>query len=275
MNFKDSIIYYLFRALYYLGERQYLHKTWRFFYYFDFWRKKIVFKNLDIAFPEKDRKEKVKIAKNFYKNFLKFFEDVIIFNKNPDLLNIKIKNRFFLEKVLKLNEPVIFVTAHFGNWEILPKYISYQYKKSIAVVMRKIDHPKIDAFFKKVRGDSNIKIIKKNNIKEVVKVLKEDKGLVGILIDQYIGNRKNPEIIFFKKTRFNSAVSRLAKSLNAIVLPIFIYIERDKYIIEFKEYRRFGNTTIEEFTKWQANIIENMIKKYPEQYYWFHNRWKN
>ena len=275
MSFKNSATYSLFKALYYLGKKQYLHKVWWFFYYFDFWRKKIVFKNLDIAFPKKNKHEKIKIAKNFYKNFLKFFEDAILFNKNPNLLNIEIKNQAFLEEVLKLNEPIIFVTAHFGNWEILPKYISYQYKRPIAIVMRKIDHPKIEDFFKEIRGDNNIKIIKKNDIKETVKALKKEKRLVGILIDQYISNKKNPEIIFFKKTRFNSAVSRLSKSLNAIVLPVFVYLEEDKYIIEFKKYRKFENTTIEEFTKWQANIIENIIKKYPDQYYWFHNRWKD
>ena len=252
-----------------------MRKVWWFFYCFDFWRKKIVFKNLDIAFPKKNKKEKIKIAKNFYKNFLKFFEDAILFNKNPNLLNVTIKNKVFLEKALELNKPVIFVTAHFGNWEILPKYIFYQYKRPIAVVMRTIDHPKINDFFKKIRGDYNIKLIKKNNIKETVKALKKEKRLVGILIDQYVSNQKNPEIIFFKKTKFNSAVSRLSKSLNAIVLPVFVYLEKNKYIVEFKEHRKFENTTIEEFTKWQANTIENMIKKYPDQYYWFHNRWKD
>lgn len=275
MSFKDNLIYYLFKVLFYLGKKQYLHKIWWFFYYFDFWRKKIVFKNLDIAFPKKDKKEKIKIAKNFYKNFLKFFEDAIIFNKDPNLLNIEIKNKTFLENVLKLNEPVILVTAHFGNWEILPKYIYYQCKKPIAIVMRKIDHPKIDDFFRKIRGNENIKIIQKNNIKETIKALKKEKRLVGILIDQYISYKRNPKILFFKETRFNSAVSRLSKSLNAVVLPVFIYLEKDKYIVEFKEYKKFEATTIEEFTKWQANTIENMIKKYPDQYYWFHNRWKD
>ena len=275
MSFKNGAIYFLFKVLYYLGEKQYLHKIWWLFYCFDFWRKKIVFKNLDIAFPKKDKKEKVKIAKNFYKNFLKFFEDAILFNKNPSLLNINIKNKALLEEVLKLNEPVIFVTAHFGNWEILPKYISYQYKIPIAIVMRKIDHPKIDEFFKKIRGDNNIKILKKDDIRGIVRALKKEKRLVGILIDQYISNKKEPEITFFKKTKFNSSVSRLSKSLDTMVLPVFIYLEKDKYIVEFKEPKRFENTTIEDFTKWQANTIEDMIKKYPDQYYWFHNRWKD
>jgi len=275
MSFKNDAIYYLFKVLYFLGKKQYLHKIWWFFYYFDFWRRKIVFKNLDIAFPKKDKKEKIKIAKNLYKNFLKFFEDAILFDKNPNLLNIEIKNKVFLEEVLKLNEPAIFVTAHFGNWEILPKYISYQDKRPIAIVMRKIDHPKIDEFFKKIRGDNNIKILKKDDIRGIVRALKKEKRLVGILIDQYISNKKEPEITFFKKTKFNSSVSRLSKSLDTIVLPVFIYLEKDKYIVEFKEPKRFENTTIEDFTKWQANTIEDMIKKYPDQYYWFHNRWKD
>jgi KDO2-lipid IV(A) lauroyltransferase len=70
-------MYYLFRIFYALASIKMLSKLYLIVYYLDFSRKKVVFKNLDIAFPEKEKKEKIKIAKNTYKNFLTFFEDSI------------------------------------------------------------------------------------------------------------------------------------------------------------------------------------------------------
>ena len=271
-----SLNYYLFKILYFFGKKQYLSKYWWVFYYLDFWRKKIVYKNLNIAFPHKSKKEKIEIAKNTYKSFLHFFEDIIKYNDNPNSIKIEIKNKTIIEKVLNTNKPIIFMTAHFGNWEILPKHIYYKYKKPIAIIAREIEDPKINSFFKNIRSNDNIKIInKKKGAKEIINSIKKEKRIIGILIDHYTKNKNAPTVNFFKKTKFNPAISKLAKSLNTIVIPTFIYWDKDKYIIEFKEPKSFENTNIQQFTQWQATVIEKMIKKYPEQYYWFHNRWKN
>jgi len=47
-------------------------------------------------------------------------------------------------------------------------------------------------------------------------------------------------------------------------------------MLEFKTPKTFDKDkdTIESFTQWQADVIENIIKQHPDQYYWFHNRWK-
>jgi KDO2-lipid IV(A) lauroyltransferase len=270
-------MYYLFRIFYALASIKMLSKLYLIVYYLDFSRKKVVFKNLDIAFPEKEKKEKIKIAKNTYKNFLTFFEDSIEFHKNPEKFKtINVKGENYLFEALNSNKPIIFMTAHFGNWEILPKFFTTQYKKPIAIIIREIENPKIDKFFKKIRGNNqDIKIInRRKSAREVLKAIIKEKRILGVLIDQFTRNKHAPKVKFFKKTAFNPAISKLAKSLNAIVVPTFIYKENNKYTVEFQEGKIIQGT-IEEFTKWQATTIENMIKKYPDQYYWFHNRWKD
>jgi len=270
-------MYYLFRLIYFLASCKILSKIWWVFYYLDFIRKPIVFKNLDIAFPNKTKKEKTKIAKETYKNFLSFFEDIVEIDKNPDKLNnIKIINEEFLLNALNSNKPIILLTAHFGNWEISPKVIYKKYKKPMAAVMREFENPKINAFFKKIRSNEDIKLInKKSSSREIIKALIKEKRILGILIDQKTHNPQAPIINFFIPTKFNPAVSKLAKSTKAIVIPGFSYKQEDSYILEFKEPRAFKDgDTIEEFTSWQAKIIEEMIKLYPSQYYWFHDRWK-
>ena len=268
-------MYYLFRIFYFLASIKMLSKLWFVVYYLDFFRKPIVFKNLDIAFPEKSKKEKIKIAKNTYKNFLGFFEDIIEFKKNPSKYEeIEIIGEEYILDALKSNKPIILVTGHFGNWEITPKFIVRKYKKPMAVIMREIENPKINKFFKKIRSNEDIKLInKKSSAKEIMKSLIKEKRILGVLIDQSTKNKEAPIVNFFKPVRFNPAVSRLTKATKAIVIAGFCYKENGKYKIEIKKPKIFeGN--IQEFTQWQATEIENMIKRYPDEYYWFHNRWK-
>jgi len=270
-------MYYLFRIFYFLASLKLLSKFWWIVYYLDFFRKPIVFKNLDIAFPKKSKKEKRKIAKNTYKNFAMFFEDTIEFKKNPQKLNdIKIINEEFLIEAINSNKPIILMTAHFGNWEIAPKVIYLKHKKPMAVIMREIENPKINKFFKKIRGNEDIKLInKKGSSREIIKALVKEKRILGILIDQRSNAKTALKVKFFiPNTSFNPAVSKLAKATKAIVIPGFSYKKNKEYVIEFKKPKEFEGS-IEEFTQWQADIIEEMIKHYPEQYYWFHNRWKN
>ena len=269
-------MYTLFRLFYFLASLKILSKLWFVFYYLDFFRKPIVLKNLNIAFPNKSKKEKIKIAKNTYKNFLSFFEDIIDFKKNPSKLEkIKIINEDYLLKAINSNKPIILMTAHFGNWEISPKLIVRKYKKPLAIIMREIENEKINKFFKKIRGDEDIKLInKRRSSREIVKSLLKEKRILGILIDQKTSNKNAPIVDFFVPTKFNPAISKLAKSTKAIVIPGFCYKKDNKYIAEFKKPREFKDTSIEEFTQWQAKEIEDMIRKYPDEYYWFHDRWK-
>ncbi len=269
-------MYYLFRLFYFLASIKMLGRLWGVVYYLDFFRKPVVLKNLDIAFPEKSKKEKIKIAKNTYKNFLTFFEDTIEFEKNPKKYEeIEIKGEEYLLEALKSEKPVILVTAHFGNWEITPKFLVQKYNRQIAIVMREIENEKINRFFKKIRSNEDIKLInKKSGAKEIMRALIKEKRILGILIDQYTKNKDAPIVKFFKPTRFNPAVSKLAKTTKALVIPGFCYKKNGKYIAEFKKPKTFeGN--IETFTQWQAKEIEDMIKRYPSEYYWFHNRWKD
>ena len=272
-------MYYLFRIFYALASLKILSKLWWIIYYLDFFRKPIVLKNLNIAFPKKNKKEKIKIAKNTYKNFLTFFEDTIEFKKKPNKLDeIEVIGEEFLIEAIKSNKPIILMTAHFGNWEISPKFIVRRYKKPMAVIMREIENPKINKFFKKIRGNEDIKLInKKRSSREIVKALIKEKRILGILIDQHTNASTALKVDFFlPNTPFNPALSKLAKATKAVVIPGFSYKKDNKYIIEFKPPREFTkNDTIEDFTQWQADTIKKMIISYPSQYYWFHNRWKN
>ena len=282
----NDLLYYIFRFYYFLVThtpkklKKIIIDIFAFLvWHLDFFRKKVVLKNLEIAFPKMSKKERIKIAKQFYKNFIFYMTDII------DSLNIskeELRNKVIIkeEQNLKLalnsNKPIVFMTAHFGNWEVAPKVIGAFYKEMV-VLMREFDNPKIGEFFKKSRSSFNISPLnKKKSAREIIKAFKENKAL-GVLIDQHSTSNTAIEVEFFnKKVKFNRGISTLAKKFDAIIVPMFTYFENGKYILEFQTPREFRNgDTIESFTQWQATTIENMIKRYPSEYYWFHKRFKN
>ena len=282
----NNLVYYLFLIFYYLVKYtpKSLKKvilnffTW-FLWTFDFVRKKVVLKNLEIAFPEKSEKERIKIAKEFYKKFVFYMASIIeILDVSLDeLKQIEVRGEENLLKAKNSNKPIVFMTAHFGNWEIVPKIIGGVYEIPMVVLMREFDNPKIGEFFKKSRNSFNISTLnKKSSAREIIKALKKGKA-VGILIDQHSTNKTAIDVEFLgQKVKFNRAISTLAKKFGVVVVPLFTYEENGKDYLKILEPKEFSeNDRIESFTQWQANIIENMIKTHPSEYYWFHKRFKN
>lgn len=280
-----KILYLLFKATIFIAKitpEKYLKSITRtiaiLLWQINISRKDIVLKNLEIAFPDKSENERIQIAKQLYKNYLYYFADIAkSMNITREVLEHKvtIKGEKNLHKVLDSNKPIIFMTAHFGNWEIAPKVIGAFYKPMV-VLMREFDNPKIGEFFKKSRASFNITPIDKNgSAREILKAFKSGKAL-GVLIDQHTSSNKAIDVDFFnQKVKFNRSISTFADKFGAIVVPMFSYLEDDKYILEFLKPKTFEDCTIESFTQWQATTIENMIKKHPSEYYWFHKRFKN
>jgi len=284
---KENMLYYIFIIFYNLIKYspKFLKKVILNIFAFlvwnlDFFRKKIVLKNLEIAFPNLTQKERIKIAKSFYKKFVFYMADIIdtLEISKEELQNkVKVIGEQYLLKTKNSNKPVVFVTAHFGNWEVVPKIIGGIYDIPMVVLMREFDNPKIGEFFKKSRNSFNISTLnKKSSARDIIRAFRQGKAL-GILIDQHSNADTAVEVEFFnKKVKFNRAVSTLAKKFNAVIVPMFSYTKDSQYYLELLEPKEFSkDDTIESFTQWQANIIEDMIKKHPDEYYWFHKRFKN
>ncbi len=245
----------------------------------DIFRKKIVLKNLAIAFPKLSQKERNKIAQKMYQNFAFYLSDLIKSN-NITLQELEekvvIEGKKNLEKALQNQKPIVFMTAHFGNWELPAKIIGAKYIPMI-IIMREFENKTIGAFFSKSRSLFGIiPVNKQNAAKEIFKAFKTKKS-VGILIDQHSNSPKALEVKFFgKKVKFNRSITTLAQKFQAQIVPIFSYYSNGKYILEILEPKSFSKEdTPQSFTQWQATTIEEMIKKHPSQYYWFHKRFKN
>jgi len=245
---------------------------------------KIITKNLKTAFPQKTEKETHKLKNKIYNHFSSVFIEIIYLylKKKPNkiLKNIFIKNKEALKNALNKNRGLILFSAHFGNWELIPYIFSRKLNLQIYGVAKEMNNPLVEKTvknFRKYMGCNTIN--KKGSIKKIIKLL-ENKNILYFLIDQNTIERESVFVDFFStKVSAVTSVSQLHLKKDIPILPVFLHYENDKIVLEILEFINFKKTEnynkdVLNLTQKCTTIIEEKIREYPEQWFWFHNRWK-
>lgn len=240
--------------------------------------RKIISLNLQICFPDKDEKWRKTTSLNIYKNYAKFGIDFI---KNQNTTKEKILKKINFENIetinnaLKEKKTIILTTAHYGNWELCA--LAYAAKfGAISVVGRALDSKIMDKILSKNRTQLNMQLINKTNgLKKMLQALKNQRTL-GLLTDQDASENESIKIEFFnQEVNYINAASIIAKKTNAILIPAYIYQNNENtYNIKIYQGLDAKNHSIEELTKYQAKTCEEMIKFKPDEYFFFHKRFK-
>ncbi|TXE88604.1 lauroyl acyltransferase [Campylobacter volucris] len=239
--------------------------------------RKIIDINLQICFPDKDKIWRNQTSLNIYKNYAKFGIDFI---KNQNANKEAIINKIYFDDeekittILKNKTPLIVTTAHYGNWELLALWFGAKFE-GISIVGRALDSKIMDKILSKNRTQFNIELIeKKGGVKKMLRALKEGR-ILGILTDQYASDNESIKITYFnQEVNFILGASVLAKKVKGVILPCFVYQKDDKFFIKTFEPMDANKHSIEELTKYQAKTCEEMIKFKPDEYFFFHKRFK-
>ncbi len=262
-----------------------LNGIYHLIYFFDAKHKKIIKTNLDFAFGEVlSKKEKEEITKKCYKNLVYFLADFIKnqgISKEELAKKVTFKNKNILEDAIKNNQKIILITAHYGNWELISLALS-AFDKPITGVGRALDTKRLDTILKKNREQFNIEVLNKNGaFRGMMRALKQGR-LLGLLVDQNTSEKDGVLIDFFgKKARQTHSTSLLARKMDAVIIPAFITTDDYKnYTVTF--YDKITPIKTEDIdndilktTQEQANIIEKVIRQKPDEWFWFHKKWKN
>lgn len=247
---------------------------------------KIVKTNLDFAFGDAmSDKEKREIVSDTFKNLFFYLADFVRnlkADKEKLLQNVTFMRGEILQKLLDENKKIVFITAHYGNWELLPKAITAHFAIKMAVVGRELDSKSLNEYVEESRNALGVSLINKHGaMRKLVKALK-DGNTVGVLVDQNTADDEGLIIDFFgKEARQTHVASILARRFDAAVLPVFIVSDdRKNFRVEFYEPIYPAKTSdsdkdILECTQAQSNAIEEQIKKKPNEWFWLHKRWKN
>ena len=244
----------------------------------------IVMTNLDLAFGEtKSKEEKLEIAKKCYYNFAKYLGINFILNQNTTkqkiLKQVVFKNEHFLLDAMKSGRPIIVTTAHFGQWEIFSLAVAAHFGPS-SVLGRKLDSSVMDKILRANRAQFDVELIDKDGgAKDILKALKA-RRIVGILVDQNTAPKDGIKVQFFGKDVLHTpAASVLAQKTNALIINAFIYQKGENLNeICFEEPIDISTfdkeDAVQKATQMQCSACEEMVRAKPEEYFWFHQRFK-
>ena len=278
--FFQSIFIYIF---FFIGRVLGLNISRKIFAYFFsvigplFKSKKIIKNNLNIFSHEVSNLNEKEIIHNMWKNYgMTFIEYSFLnyFRKNNS--HISFSGEENLSQISKEKKPVIFISGHFANFELMSMEIT---KKDIplATIYRPLNNIFLNPLMEFLRKKYVCKNqIKKgiNGVREAIEYLKQ-KYSIALMIDQRVS--EGEKLNFFNKPAFTTTLpAQLSIKFNIDIVPVFI--ERDKnnnFKIEFKKRinpKNFSNKI--DLTLKLNKILEEMIIKNPNQWIWTHNRWK-
>ena len=242
--------------------------------------KKISHSNLAIAFPGLNEKERDKIVNSMWSTYGKIFAEYIFiknFRQSPEFSKkIIIENQENLEKIKQKNTPVIFISGHFDNFELMAMHI----EKSgidLAAIYRPLNNKFLNPLMENIRKNYICKKQIKKGISGTKELLREfKKGTsIALMIDQRVSEGIRCDF-FGEKALTTTIPAQFIKKFNAEVVPM--NIERsidDNFKIRILDNIQFSkNDSIEKITLDLNKILEKMIIANAKHWIWTHNRWK-
>ena len=250
-----------------------------FFYYFIPLRKSIAMKNLEIAFPDWNSDKRKSLLHSSYRHYgmvlVDFFRLPKV-NRAKDKIIVQIPQKSL--KLLKQSPGGIIMSGHIGNWEYIGPSLGIHNIKcaGVALIQR---NSTSNQFFNELRGSENVKIIPVDGGSKMMIHTILDGNYLGLISDQNAG-RKGTEAQFF-----NSPVSvpkgagAFHLKTNTPILLGFCILSKDfTYHLSFQELDLEGLSKISEDAIVEINqrftkLLEEVIREYPQQYFWFHRKW--
>ena len=241
--------------------------------------KALIRSNILKALPHINQKKIEKITKEMWANYGKILAEYVFlknFREQGIKSNIEIIGKDILNKIKKNSKPVIFISGHFNNFELM----AMQIEKSginLAAIYRPLNNKFLNFIMERVRK----KYICKNQIKKGISGTKQllsffkNGSSIALMIDQRVSQGIKSK--FFKQEAFTTTIpAQFVKKFKCEVVPI--YIERlnnnNFKLIVHNPLKYANHETIESITLNLNSLLEKMILQNPEQWIWSHNRWK-
>ena len=236
-------------------------------------RKNTALKNLKIAFPHKSDEWINTTLKKCYKFFTYNFLQFLAFPFNPNSIKIKVVGKKYLNNAINRKSGTVLVSAHLGSWEILGHWFGINNFPLVGIAQKQ-KNKGANLFFEEKRQLSGVKqIYRKSNMGSLYEILNANK-ILGLVSDQD-ARGKGVFVDFFNEpasTHKGAALFHLNTNAS-LIFGICVQKNIEEYLVEFIPVNP-NKKSAKDITQLYTTIIEQSIKKYPEQYFWFHNRWK-
>ncbi len=241
--------------------------------------RKLIRNNLKNSFPSITDKEIDILIKNMWRNYGRIFSDYVFidqFRSKKLQKYIVINGIEILEKIKNEGKPVIFISGHFNNFELMAMKIELS-----GIELSAVYRPLNNIFLNRTMENLRKSYICKNQIKkglggvrEIIKAFSQNIS-IALMIDQRV--TEGEKSILFKKSTYTTTIpAQLVKKYKCPVVPIYIQRSNDIFFdmtvekpIYFSE-----NDDVKSITLKLNNWLESKISLNPDQWIWTHNKWK-
>jgi Kdo2-lipid IVA lauroyltransferase/acyltransferase len=261
-------------------------------YHLDRRHRLVALDNLRHAFGQGDAAERDRLVRAIYRHFCTVLMEIIHLPRKLHPQNwkqhVELLNYRPILDLLLTDRPVLVVSGHFGNWE-LGGYVFALLGFRTHAIARPLDNPYVDAFLRRFRESTGQKVLNKDGDFDKIEQVLASRGILLTLGDQDAGQKGQFVDFFGRPASTHKAVALLALEYNVpmIVLtgtraPLSAAPGSDNWryqgevadIIYPEEYVDRPDA-VSALTQRFTTALEQMIRRYPEQYFWLHRRWKH
>jgi len=250
-------------------------------YFVAFRDRRFVRANLKTIFPEKSDQELCQISRLVFRNFAKYLADFFRFEKlNLEYIhkNIKLENLHYFDQALAKGKGVVVLTAHLGNWELGGVVIAQLGYPFWAVALpHKIK--KVNDFFDKQRNRKGVEVIAMGKaVRSCITEIKNN-HMVALVGDRDFSEKGIIIDLFGKPTHFPQGPAALSLMTGAEIVPGFMLRDPDDsftlHIEKPVEFNPSGDRKkdLADLIIVYKDILEDYIRKYPQQWYVFRKFW--
>ena len=245
-------------------------------------QRRLVLRNLRFCYSEWQDDQIRKLARRVFENFGITFLEVCqsAFMSRDELSSrYRVKGGANLTNALKANKGILIITAHIGNWEVAQHYMN-NFEKPFSVVATRMKQAWANRLLNHLRSRfGNTVIDKKGGLQNIMQALRRGE-IVALLIDQS-RRKQGIEVSFFgREATATPAAALLAMRCKVTVLPGFCVRDPDGQLtLHLRpplEMIRTGDLQrdLQSNTQIMMNAVEEMVREYPDQWFWTLKPWK-
>ena len=245
---------------------------------------RVAMRNLALAFPDMPLRQRRRIVRGVFTSLGRLLAEFCLFPRytRENVSRVAVYEGFEnFDAARRRGKGVMFLTAHLGGWEV-GSFVHSVHGNTLRVVVRPLDNPDLDRLVQHYRTLHGNRTFEKQDFARGLLSAMKAGETVGLLMDQNMTPPQGVFVDFFGVPACTaSGIARLALRTGCAVVPAFTVWDREigKYRVTFAPALTLARTGNDEadtlantalFTK----VIEDFVRKYPEQWLWVHRRWK-
>ncbi len=256
----------------------------RVIYILDGRHRRIALRNLALAFKDKDIRERKQIARSVFQNLGRVFAEFTYIPKlNEKNVGkyVRVEGLENYERAHAKGKGILFLTAHFGNWEWMAASFPLIVGLKTHLIVRPLDNRFLDGLVDRLRTwTGNQTLPKEKAMGRLLRLLRNGEA-VGILLDQNMAWQEGVFVKFFGELACtNTGMTAVALRTGVPVVPAFNVRQKDgSYRLVFEPEVSLIQTgdkdqDLQQNTELFTGIIEEYVRNHPDHWLWLHQRWK-